>query len=85
MLIKNNKYVNWLRKRISIIEIEKKDETYLQNKIAKGGKLRAYKEILNYYLTHVAPSDKSIKQRNILELIYIFILGLIVSGLIFNV
>lgn len=45
-------FLDWLEKRIDITTKEKNDTTELNLKIGKGGKLCAYKEVLNFIREH---------------------------------
>ena len=44
--------IEWLEKRILATELEKENSSNMNTKIAKGGKLTAYKGMLDYVKTH---------------------------------
>lgn len=45
-------YISWLEERIIETEKQKNDSDELNIRISKGGKLTAYKEVLNYIKEH---------------------------------
>lgn len=49
---KVDNYISWLIDRIEKTTIEKQEVIDLNLKIGKGGKLCAYKEVLNYIREH---------------------------------
>jgi hypothetical protein len=45
--------IEWLEKRIEMTESEKELSTEMNEKASKGGKLTAYKGMLDYVKTHM--------------------------------
>ena len=47
-----NDFIGWLIKRITTTETERNESIEFNIAISKGGKLTAYKEVMEYYKSH---------------------------------